>query len=66
MAGLNQLVGIVLVERPALRLIIRPKRPADSRPLVEIYAQPVKAIDQELDGTLKRARRIGIFDTQDE
>src|ERR1700730_19137192 len=42
----DQLMSILLVERPALCLIVWPERTANQRPLVVIHAKPLKDIQQ--------------------
>src|SRR5579863_6044913 len=61
----DQLMGILLVERLALRLIIWPKGSADYGSLIYIYAEPCKAFEQIFNGSIDGACSVSIFDAQD-
>src|SRR6266849_9752380 len=45
MARCDQLMSILLIKRFALRLIIRPVRPANQGALIDIHTEPFHAID---------------------
>ena len=62
----NQLVSILLVERLALRLIIRTIWATDKRTLVIINVEPAHPIQQYLDSSFYRPGNICIFNAQNE
>src|SRR5579859_690878 len=58
-------MGVVLVQSLTLCLVVWTVRSPDQRPLVIIYAKPVKAIDQKFNCPRDGAGCVGIFNSQD-
>src|SRR5436305_13823093 len=64
MARSDKLVRILLVQGFALCLVVRAKRPPNSRSLIDIHAEPVQAIYKKINRSLNCAGDIGILYTQ--
>ena len=64
LAGVKELLYILLVDVATLRLAIRAMVAAKADTFVELYAQPTEGLENILLGTWHKAVRIGIFDAE--
>src|SRR5439155_18455271 len=65
-AGVDQLLGVLLIERKTLRLDVRSVRAALARALVPLHAQPSEPVVDRIDGAGHQTVLIGVFDAQDQ
>ncbi len=65
-AGVQELLGDVLVDLHALRLAVRRVRAADLGALVPVEAQPAHRVQELLVRLLGVAGRVGVLDAEDQ
>src|SRR5690606_3073035 len=65
-AGLQEALDVLAVDRQALRLTIGPEVAADVRPLVPGEAEPAQRLEDRRLAARGRALLIGVLDPEDE
>ncbi|GBD19556.1 hypothetical protein HRbin27_02063 [bacterium HR27] len=65
-AVLDQPAGMLLVERQALALDVRPVGPTDIRPLVPLQTEPLQPLDDPFDALSDQPGLVRVLDAQDE
>jgi hypothetical protein len=65
MTGLDELVGIVLIEGLPLCLIVRAVGTSNDRTLVNVHTEPLQALEQIINCTFYCTGYICIFDAED-